>query len=255
MITKPSFTLDVPHLHSDAVELKMRWVEPGEFVMGAGYWHKFGDMGDDYPDDPFVSRLTRGYWMGQYPITQAQWVAIMSSNPSHFINSDAPVEMVTWIDAMEFISRLNKFHTTTLPEGYSFSLPTEAQWEFACSVRTRTRFYSGQTEADLDKVAWYVGNSGRTTHPVGQKYPNEWGFFDFHGNVCEWCSDWASPYPPGAAIEWAGASSGDYKIQKGGNWGTTYSDDSIATCGRVWLPPDFKTTFIGFRLCLSHQST
>ena len=131
------------------------------------------------------------YYIGKFEVTQAQWVAVMGSNPSHFSGDlSRPVENVSWNDVQEFINRLNQF--TGRAGNGAFRLPTEGEWEFAArgGVNSRRFKYSGSN--NIDYVAWYRKNSGEMTHPVGTKAPNELGIYDMSGNVWEWVYDSSS---------------------------------------------------------------
>ena len=141
--------------------------------------------------------------MGKYEVTQAQYQAVMGTNPSKFKGDDLPVERVSWSDATNFCAKLtaNEKAAGRLPEGYAYTLPTEAQWEYACRAGTTTALNSGKDLSDkeecseMDEVGWYNYNRGDSyTYPVGQKQPNAWGLYDMHGNVWEWCSDWFGDY-------------------------------------------------------------
>src|SRR5262249_19066826 len=126
--------------------------------------------------------LTRGFWLGETPATQAVWLAVMGENPSRFRGErpedlERPVEQVSWETCQVFLGRLN-----AQVAGFAARLPTEAEWERAC----RGGELSGDA-AQLDAIAWYRENSDRTTRPVGRKTPNRYGLYDMLGNVHEWC--------------------------------------------------------------------
>jgi formylglycine-generating enzyme required for sulfatase activity len=121
----------------------------------------------------------------------------------YFTQTDAhPVVCVSWNDAVKYCEWLSG------KTGTVFRLPTEAEWEYACRAGTGTRYYTGDNENDLGRAGWYNGNSGKTTHPVGQKEANRWGLYDMHGNVWEWCNDWYGSYPSGSQTNPTGPSSG-----------------------------------------------
>src|SRR5262249_4981511 len=122
----------------------------------------------------------KSFEMGKYEVTQEQWQAVMSNNPSHFKGANLPVDTVSWNDAQEYIKRLNAQN-----DGYTYRLPTEAEWEYACRAGRM-----GDYTESLDEMAWYERNSANETHPVGQKKANGWGLYDMQGNVSEWCQDW-----------------------------------------------------------------
>ena len=168
----------------NGVKFTMKYVEGGEFMMGAL-------DNDSYASDsekPSHKVNLSSYYIGETQVTQALWQAVMGNNPSYFKGDTLPVETVSWNDCQEFI---NKLYSIT---GKSFSLPTEAQWEFAArGGNKRLGFlYSGSN--NLDEVAWYDKNSGNQTHPVALKKNNELGLYDMCGNVFEWCNDWFDRY-------------------------------------------------------------
>ncbi len=139
--------------------------------------------------------LTRDYWIGRYEVTQAQYKKVMHKNPSHFwwkIRGDYPVENVSWDDAMEYCDTLTKMERVAghLPDGYKYSLPTEAQWEYAARGGDKSNVYQEYSGGNnIETLGWYVGNSRNTTHPVGFKDSNDLGLYDMNGNVLEWCRD------------------------------------------------------------------
>ncbi len=223
-------------------KLAMVWVPPGSFEMGDGSSDE--DSWDDERPQTKVT-FTQGFWLGKTEVTQAQWEAVMENNPSKFRGGNLPVEQVSWDDAMEFCRKLTRMASEAgaLIPGYEYSLPTEAQWEYACRAGTTTP-HAGELEA----LAWYYENSGHRTHPVGTKEANAWGFHDMHGNVSELCHDWYGQYPGGEVEDPAGTDSGWGRIYRGGDWSNTRS--SLRSASRSWNLPRISNYFIGFRLAL-----
>jgi formylglycine-generating enzyme required for sulfatase activity len=219
--------------------LELQWIPPGEFLMGSPETED-GHESSESPEHKV--RLTHGFWMGKYPVIQQQWQAIMNSNPSKFVDPHQPVEMVSWNDAQEFISRLNK-----LGRG-SFRLPTEAEWEYACRGETTTRFCSGDDEHGLTQVAWFAANSNGHPHPAGTKEPNAFGLYDMHGNVFEWVSDWDGPYSPDDSIDPAGPPTGSKRVLRGGC--CLCNTLNCRTANRYSKAPDGKNINIGFRVIM-----
>ena len=153
-----------------------------------------------------------GFWIGKYTVTQGQWQKVMGNNPSGFKKGDNyPVETVSWDDAKEFIRKLNG------KSGYTFRLPTEAEWEYAARSGGKAEKYAGGN--DIDAVAWYVANSGRSTHPVGTKAPNGLGIYDMSGNVWQWCEDKydAEAYKKHQRNNPISSSGGSLKVLRGGS--------------------------------------
>jgi formylglycine-generating enzyme required for sulfatase activity len=152
------------------------------------------------------------FWMGTTEVTQAQWQAVMGSNPSHFqaAGPEAPVEQVSWEDAQAFIRRLNALETDR-----RYRLPSEAEWEYACRAGTTSEAYG-----PVETVAWLAENAGGTTHPVGRKLPNAFGLYDMLGNVWEWCQDtWHANYDgaPTDGSAWQSLGS-TQRVLRGGGW-------------------------------------
>jgi hypothetical protein len=188
------------------VKLTLCWCPAGNFLMGSP--SDEADRGSD--ETRHRVTLTKGFWMGKYEVTQAQWERVMGSNPSHFTSAgaSAPVERVSWEDCQEFVRKVN-----ALVSGGGFRLPTEAEWEYACRAGT-----GGPHAGSLDDLGWYSDNSGNTTHPVGRKKANAWNLCDMHGNVWEWCSDWYADYPSGSVSDPSGPGSGSLRVFRGGSW-------------------------------------
>ncbi len=195
----------------------LRWIPPGTFWMGSPE-DEPGRHEDEGPRHAVT--LSAGFWLFDTPCTQALWEAVMGDNPSAFRGPARPVETVSWNDARDFIARIND----RLP-GLGLSLPTEAQWEYACRAGTTTATWIGPVEIGedgtspaLDPIAWYAGNSGGETHPVGLKAPNAWGLRDVLGHVWEWCDDSLRPYGTEATDPVGAAAGGTRRVVRGGSW-------------------------------------
>jgi formylglycine-generating enzyme required for sulfatase activity len=198
-------------------------------------------MGLDREDEKPVHEVTinQAFYMGKYEVTQAQWQAVMGSNPSTFKGDSLPVETVSWDDVIAFIARLN-----ARKDGYSYRLPTEAEWEYACRAGT-----TGDDASDLDAMGWYDKNSDNKTHDVGTKLPNAFGLFDMHGNVWEWCQDWyhdSYSGAPGDGSAWLSGGDQKNRVLRGGSWGGDNEGSSSAYRG--FGAPGHRFTFGGFRV-------
>ena len=194
----------------NGVTFEMIPVEGGTFTMGTTA-EQGGEADDD--EKPTHQVTLSSYAIGKHEVTQALWQAVMGGNPSKFKgNNLRPVECVSWGDCQEFISKLNSI------TGKSFRLPTEAEWEFAARGGKKSKGYKYSGSNNLDEVAWYDGNSGNQTHPVGTKRPNELGIYDMSGNVWEWCSDYWGNYQSSPSTNPTGPSSGGDRVLRGGGW-------------------------------------
>ena len=222
------------------IKLELVLVPAGEFLMGS----------PDSEQTAFHSekpqhrvRITKPFYLGKYLVTQEQWESVMGKNPSPFKGTKNPVERVSWDDCQEFLKRLNE-----KSGGGKFRLPTEAQWEYACRAGSTTRYCFGDDESGLGEYAWYDKNSGGRTHPVGEKKPNAWGFFDTHGNVSEWCADWwdASYYRNSPTDDPTGSSGGAFRVSRGGGWGSGARD--CRSANRRIYPPETHSNALGFRV-------
>jgi formylglycine-generating enzyme required for sulfatase activity len=164
---------------------------------------------------------------------------------------DHPMYYVSWDEAMDFCRRLTEQEREAgrLSAGMMYRLPTEAEWEYACRAGSTTRFANGDTEADLDKISWYDGNSGGTSHPVETKFPNAWGLHDMHGNVWEWCYDWYEDYPAGEAVDPFGPATGSVRVFRSGCWFNL--SRNCRSAYRIRDVPGFRIDFLGFRVVLA----
>ena len=196
--------------------------------------------------------------MGKYEVTQAQFRQVMGKSPSMFRGDDRPVERVSWRSAEQFCQalagKLGRTYRVPLRLRQTLRtarLPTEAEWEYACRAGTSTPFYTGSSESDLSRAAWWIGNSGEQTHSAGQKEANAWGLHDMLGNVYEWCADWydESYYAKSPTKDPAGPPSGATRVVRGGYWRTGANRYRIAA--RHGRRPNDTSPAIGFRVCLA----
>jgi formylglycine-generating enzyme required for sulfatase activity len=227
--------------YTNAIGMEFILIPAGSFIMGADRY--FEDAYDEEMPKHRVT-LSPSFYLGKCEVTQGEWEAVMGNNPSKNKARNNPVESVSWKDVQTFISRLNTKEGTN-----KYRLPTEAEWEYAARAGTKSAYSFGDETRPLGQYAWYQGNSGRQTHPVGQKQPNPWGLYDMHGNVWEWVQDWHGDYPKSAVTDPSGPSSGVYRVLRGGSW-----DDSarnLRSAYRFSYSPDDRFEFYGFRLARS----
>ncbi|MEG0011084.1 MAG: SUMF1/EgtB/PvdO family nonheme iron enzyme [Muribaculaceae bacterium] len=221
------------------VSFNMIAIAGGTFTMGAT-----AEQGSDaeHWEKPAHQVTLSDYSIGETEVTQQLWEAVMGSNPSHFESPTNPVEQVSWDDCQEFIKKLNSL------TGAKFALPTEAQWEYAARGGSKSQGYKYSGSNNLSDVAWYDDNSGSKTHPVSTKSPNELGLYDMSGNVWEWCNDWYGSYSDSQQRDPTGATSGSYRVNRGGSW-----YDSQRYCrvsNRFFNTPSYSCADLGLRLAL-----
>jgi formylglycine-generating enzyme required for sulfatase activity len=212
------------------------WIPPGTFQMGCSSGDSECDKAVDglgSNENPAHSvRLTKGFWIGQTPVTQAAYTKVVGSNPSHFKGDQLPVETVSWDDAQAYC------------KGVEMKLPTEAEWEYAAR---------GGNPAALDappvQIAWYSENSGGTTHPVGQKQGNAYGLYDMLGNVLQWTADWFGPYDGAGVVDPKGPPTSTGLIPARVQRGSSYYQDatSVRVSIRVGFMHDDREGKPGFR--------
>lgn len=275
--------------------LEMRPIPAGRMLMGSA----FDEAGRTILESPLTNvNLTKPYWLGRTEVSHAQWRALMGTdlrlqammnfpeekNPTRLLigkDDETAMYYVSWQDAMAFCAKLNQRARAegSLPAGYEFRLPTEAEWEYACRAGTTAATYAGPVQflsrnnaPVLDAIAWYSGNSSvgftgqgwdtaswaNKQYPggiagvrhVGLKESNAWGLQDMLGNVYEWCYDYASEALPGGNVtDPTGPQSGIDRIVRGGSW---HSDAAACRSAyRTWNVPDSRLPFIGFRIALA----
>jgi formylglycine-generating enzyme required for sulfatase activity len=216
-------------------------VQSGTFTMGCT-----ADQDNCANDEKPAHQVTvSSYYIGKYEVTQAQWKAVMGSNPSHFQGDDLPVENVSWNDVQDFLAQLKNL------TGKNYRLPTEAEWEYAArgGSKSRNTQYSGAYSPD--NCAWYSNNSGSKTHPVGTKLSNELGIYDMSGNVWEWCNDWYGSYSSDPQTNPHGAYSGSTRVIRGGSW--NFVAWIVRVSFRYAFTPVYRDYDLGFRLACSSK--
>ena len=260
------------------VTQRLRWIPPGRFTMGSPI-DEPGRLKAEGPQHEVTFR--QGYWLFDTPCTQSLWQAVMGDNPSWFQSPSRPVEQVLFEDIKKFLTQINK----QVPN-LELTLPSEAQWEYACRAGSKTALYTGDIKIlgehdapNLDPIAWYGGNSGEGfeldngvdtanwkekqyssdkagTHPVAQKVANDWGLYDMLGNVWEWCEDeWHDSYEgaPNEGQAWI-SSGGDVGVRRVGRGGSWYDNARYvrAEC-RYRGRPDERLYNLGFRCSRVHS--
>jgi formylglycine-generating enzyme required for sulfatase activity len=239
----------------EGVKMEFVLIPAGEFMMGSPEAERqmaLTQETEDWAKNRISSEgpqhkvtLSKPFYLGKYEVTQAQWQAVMGNNPSQFKGPTNPVEKVSWEDIQPFLAKMN---ATFEKKGRHFGLPTEAGWEYACRAGTTTAYHFGDSPTLLAQHGWFKGNSGGTTHPVGQGQPNKWGLYDMHGNVWEWCSDWygAEYYAKSPPLDPMGPPKGSNRVSRGGAWGGPPRDCRAAF--RRYAPPGHRDGYLGFRL-------
>jgi len=222
------------HVVNPELAVEMVTVQGGTFMMGGTMYSN---------EQPVHSVTLSTFKIAKYEVTQKLWAAVMGTNPSYFTGDEnRPVEMVSWNDVQQFITKLNQM------TGKNYRLPTEAEWEYAARGGNQSLGYTYAGSNDLNAVAWYSSNSGSTTHPVGTKAPNELGLYDMSGNVWEWVNDWYDSYSADPVTNPQGPSTGSNRVFRGGSWKS--SDSDCRSAYRNGYNPNGYGSIVGFRLAL-----
>ena len=245
--------LSTVHIREDRIELELAKGVSIEFVLIPAGGSMMGspreEEGRGENESPqHEVEIQEPFYLGRYPVTQAQYESVTGSNPSRFKGALRPVENVSWEDAQSFCEKLGAMVEQRV------RLPNEAEWEYACRAGKTTRYYSGDSEEDLARVGWYSGNSGDSTHSVGEKESNALGLYDMHGNVWEWCEDdWHDNYEraPSDGSAWIDQPRSEYRVLRGGSWGG--DPRNCRSACRDWSNPGDRNGVRGFRVLLDFK--
>jgi len=225
---------DVKQITVKGVGTRWRWIPPATFLMG---------------EERIATTISQGFWMLETEVTQGLWSAVMGSGldwSDYGTGPSYPVYNVRHDEAVSFCRKLNELLKLIRDaEGLAVRLPTEAEWEHAARAGTTTAYFWGDSENQIGRYAWYDDNANSSTHSVGKKLPNAWGLYDIAGNVWEWCGDWYDGTLQGGADP-RGASSGSYRVDRGGSWRSSAWFCRSAFRGRD--APSYRFRSLGFRV-------
>jgi uncharacterized protein (TIGR02996 family) len=224
------------------VPISFSLIPPGRFLMGS-----LNDEPDRYDNEgpPHPVTITRPFYLGVYPVTQAQWSALMGDEPFSFRGPDRPADSISAHEAENFCRRASE------ALGREVRLPYEAEWEHACRGGTRTMFYTGNGDRAMRKAGWCsreATGTARWTKRVGLYLPNPWGLYDMSGNVREWCADDQRQFTREAQTDPRGPASNVSRIVRGGSWYYTAEDSRSAS--RYQRPMDYRLEYYGFRVAM-----
>ncbi len=220
----------------NGVRQVMRWIPPGRFVMGSPTTENYRRSNET----PHEVLIRRGFWLADTACTQALWEAVMDENPSDFKdNPEHPVESVSWLDCQKFITHANEL----LAGQFILRLPTEAEWEYAARAGSQTAYWWGD---DISPEQANYGHNNEGTVDVLQFDVNDFGLFQVHGNVWEWCQDWYGEYPEAQATDPKGPSDGQDRVLRGGSW--IYEPQNLRAAYRLHDTPGLRYRYYGLRL-------
>jgi formylglycine-generating enzyme required for sulfatase activity len=240
-------TLPLPE-YTNSIGMRFAWIPSGKFMMGDSFCDSYYAYCSQTPRHEVT--LTKAFHMEIYEVTQEQWEQVMGSNPSRLRGSRRPVEQVSWHQAMEFCKRLSE-----LPEekekGYTYRLPTEAEWEYACrggGVEFSIYHFGNTITSDN---ANYGRNFGETTE-VGKYAPNAFGLYDMHGNLFEWCLDAPRTYQDRAETDPHGPAEDSRRVIRGGS--CVHDDFICKSSNRLSSSINYTGQYLGFRVVCEAQS-
>ena len=224
---------------TNSVGMKMILLPGGQFAMGSLPCEK-GRAHDEFAHEVVISK---SFYIAATEVTQKQWKEIMGFENCNFKGDNLPVEKISWKQAMEFCRKLSK------KENKNYTLPTEAQWEYACRGGSQDSFTGG---FKLDETGWYFDNSENISHAVATKKANNWGLYDMHGNVAEWCLDnYVCDYPEEQVTDPAGPAEGKYKVFRGGAW--SHFNRAARCSARSCAPASYQLKYVGFRITMQAE--
>jgi formylglycine-generating enzyme required for sulfatase activity len=232
----------------NGVAMKLMLIPPGKFVMGSPSTEE-GRLDDNEGPQHEVT-ITKPYYMGVYTVTQEQYERVTGENPSYFKGATCPVATIAWMEAKDFTKKISQL------TGKRVSLPSEAQWEYACRAGSKARYHFGDDNRKLVEYAWFANLVADEQHdggyPVGQKKPNPWGLYDMCGNVMQYCADWFADYAEGPATDPTGPVSGSWRVLRGSGWSADSGQCRSAIRYRVALYD--RSTGVSFRVVVSPGS-
>jgi formylglycine-generating enzyme required for sulfatase activity len=232
---------------TNSIGMKLKLIPAGEFPMGS----PASEANRDDDEHQHRVRISKPFYLGVTEVTQGQWSSVMGTQPwsgQDYVKegADYAATYVSWEEAVEFCKRLSA------KDGATYRLPTEAEWEYACRGGTTSVYHFGDDDSRLGDYAWYEENAydvdEKYAHRVGEKKANPFGLYDMHGNVWEWCSDWYGRdyYSASPGSDPTGPSEATHRVNRGGGWNNTAR--FCRSAYRFWYTPDFRYSFLGFRV-------